>query len=264
MTVYLDLILLINFGFDLLLLLVVDIVLKRHTRFIRLLLGSLFGSLTIFFLFLPLNSFTLFLLKIITSIIMIIISFSYQNLKYTLKNLLFLYTTSILLGGFLYYLNVTFSYKQDGLIFFYEGLSINYIFLLIFSPIILYIYIKETKSLKNNYHYYHNVKIILSNGYEINTRAYLDTGNKLIDPVSLKPIIMIEESLVPPNLIENIIYVPYKSLNYEGLLNCIKVKKITIENMGSKNNVILGISKTKFNIDGIHVLLNNKIMEELK
>lgn len=264
MTIYLDLILLINFGFDLLILLVVDIILKRNTKFIRIVLGSFFGSLTIFFLFLNLNSFSLFLLKIITSIMMILITFSYQNLKYTLNNLLFLYTTSILLGGFLYFLNITFSYHQEGMIFLYEGLSINYIFLLIFSPIILYIYIKQTKQIKNNYKYFYKIKIIFLNNYELNTLAYLDTGNKLIDPVSLKPIIMIEENLVPKKLVKNIIYVPYKSLNYEGLLNCIKVKEIVIKDVGSKTNVILGISKNKFKIDGIHVLLNNKIMEELK
>lgn len=264
MTIYIDLVLFINFSFDLLLLIVVDIILKRKTKFRRLLLGSLFGSLTIFLLLVNINSFTLFLFKIITSIIMILITFSYKNIKYTLNNLLFLYLTSILLGGFLYYLNITFSYDQKGLVFFFKGFSINYLFLLIISPIILYIYIKSNLRLKTNYNYYYNIKITLSNGYIINTKAYLDTGNKLVEPLSLKPIIMIEAALIPKTLIKNIIYVPYQSINNNGLLNCIKARSIEVENIGIKNNIILGLKEDNFKIDDIHALLNNKIMEELK
>ena len=136
MKIYLDLVLFINFMFDLLLLITVKIVLKRNIKWYRLLLGSLIGSLSIFFLFLKLTTISLFLLKIIISCVMIVITFGFKNKTYFFKNLVYLYFVSIILGGFLYYLNLEFSYENIGLIFFHNGFSINFILLLILSPII--------------------------------------------------------------------------------------------------------------------------------
>ena len=49
MKIYLDMVLIVNFGFDLLLLFSVAIVLRRQTDLKRLVLGSLVGSITILF-----------------------------------------------------------------------------------------------------------------------------------------------------------------------------------------------------------------------
>ena len=51
MTIYIDYIFFINFLFDLILLYGINIILKRNTSRARLLLGSIFGGLTIFILF---------------------------------------------------------------------------------------------------------------------------------------------------------------------------------------------------------------------
>ncbi|MBQ4061183.1 MAG: sigma-E processing peptidase SpoIIGA, partial [Bacilli bacterium] len=180
MTVYLDLVLFLNFAFDFLLLLAVNIVLKRNVKLRRILLGSIIGSLSILFLFIKLNSFALFLLKMIISIIMSLVTFKYKSLKYTFNNLLYLYMISTILGGFLYLLNIEFSYKQEGLVFYFKGLSINFIILLLVAPIIIYIYIRQTKSLKNNYSCYYKIEIIFKNT-SIIFSAIPDTGNLLQD-----------------------------------------------------------------------------------
>ena len=159
MKVYVDLVFLLNYFFDLLLLLLVAYQLKRNVKKIRYFIGAFIGSLSIFFLFIPLNSFSLFILKILVSIVMIITTFQFKNIYYTLKNLFILYTTSMALGGILYFLNVQFSYKQQGLIFFYKGLSINVIFLIITSPLLLYMYAKQMKTLKDKYQHYYHVKM---------------------------------------------------------------------------------------------------------
>ncbi len=57
---------------------------------------------------------------------------------------------SVILGGFLYLLDVEFSYKREGLIFYFNGLSINYLLLLILGPLILGLYIYEHKSLNQH------------------------------------------------------------------------------------------------------------------
>ena len=125
MKIYIDLILFINFGLDFLLLLSVAIVLKRIIKIHKLMIAAFIGSLSVLLLFIKINTIQLFLIKFITSILMLLISFNYKSIKYFCKNLLFLYINSIVLGGFIYFINTQFSYKNNGLVFYNNGLSIN-------------------------------------------------------------------------------------------------------------------------------------------
>jgi len=263
MIVYIDLIFLINFILDLLLLLTVNITLKRYSKIKRLILGALFGSISLLYLFIPLNQVLLFIFKIVMSNIMCIIAFGYKNLKYTIYNIIYLYMTSIILGGFLYYLKIEFSYSNKGFVFYYEGLAINYIFLLIISPLILYVFIKSIKALKEIKNYYYKVKIVFSNNYEITLSGFLDTGNKLIDPITNKPIILINKKKIKGKIpIRSPMYVPFNSLNHHGLLECIKPKYLEINGQELKNYLI-GLTDTSFKLNGIECLLNYKVLEDI-
>jgi len=264
MTIYIDLVLFLNFAFDFLLLMAVNIVLKRNVKLIRILLGALIGSLSILFLFIKLNSFTLFLLKIVVSILMTLITFKYESIKYTFNNLLYLYMISTILGGFLYLLNIEFSYKQEGLVFYFKGLSINFVVLLISAPIIIYIYIRQAKALKNNYSCYYKIEIVFKNNQSITLNSFLDTGNKLKDPITKKGIILInKESIKGKYNIRSPMYVPFNSLNNHGLLKCFSPKYIIIKDK-IYTNYLIGLSDNKINIDGVDCLLNYKLMEELE
>ena len=261
MTVYIDLVFIINFFFDLLLLICEKIILKRNVKLYRLFLGALMGSLSIFLLFLKINSLELFCFKILISIIMIYISFGYKNIRYFFKNFVSLYIISSVLGGFLYFLNIQFSYKHNGLIFFNKGISINFIFLVLISPLIIYIYIKENKILKQEYSNYYLVKIVFNNNKVININGYLDTGNNLVDPISKRNVILVNRSLIEDNIkIRSPIYVAYQSLNNNGLVECIKVKEVYVNNI-LINNILIGLSTNKFSMDNIDCLLNNRIGE---
>ena len=135
MKIYVDLVLLLNFGFDLILLFGVAVLLRRQTNLKRLLLGAGVGSVTVLSMFIEMSSFMLFIVKVIISILMVLIVFGYHDIKYLFKNLFYLYTSSIILGGFLYFLNLQCSYQHNGLIFYFNGLSINVIVLIVLSPI---------------------------------------------------------------------------------------------------------------------------------
>ncbi|MDD2435253.1 MAG: sigma-E processing peptidase SpoIIGA [Bacilli bacterium] len=262
MKIYLDLIFLLNFFFDLILLISVSLILRRNMPFYRLIIGAFIGSLSIFFLFLKINSFQLFILKVIISIVMVIMSFSYRNVKYTLRNLLFLYSSSILLGGFLYFLNMEFAYKQVGLVFYFKGLSINVIFLILFSPLIIYIYIRQTISLKNNYSKYYQVDIYYQDKI-IKCNGYLDTGNTLCDPYFKKPVILINQKKLSFSPKEtDTLYVPYQTIDNHGIIKCFKVNKINIKGVGTKENLLVGIINNDIKIDGIDLILHYKLLEE--
>lgn len=149
MKIYLDLVLILNFFLDFMLLVSTGLILKRKINIKLITLSSLIGSLTVLLLFMDINSIELFFIKLILSIIMILLAFPKRNIKYIIYNLVIFYIVSIFLGGCLYMLNISMSYKNNGLIFFHNGLSINWILLLILSPVILFFYIKEQKMIKN-------------------------------------------------------------------------------------------------------------------
>ena len=80
MKIYVDLVLLLNFLFDLILLFGVALLLRRQTTLKRLLMGALVGSVTIFSMFIEMGSLGLFFIKILISILMVLIVFGYNNI----------------------------------------------------------------------------------------------------------------------------------------------------------------------------------------
>lgn len=260
MKIYIDLVLFINFGFDFLLLLSVSLILRRNVPIYKLLIGAFIGSISVLTLFIHITSLELFLLKIIISILMVITSFKYKSLKYTIKNLLYLYLSSIVLGGSLYLLNIELTYQNQGIIFYKNKMSINFIILVILAPIIIYIYIKECKNLKNNYSNYHKVEIKIRDKI-IKCTGFLDTGNKLTDPYKKRPVILINNNNLA-NLDLNKIIVPAHTVIGTKLIECIKINELYIDNKKIKKEVLLGIIDKKIKIDGIDCLLHYKIMEE--
>ena len=249
MTVYIDGLLFLNFYLDFLLLLTVVVILKRNVKLFRIILGAFLGSLTILVLFFEIGSLELFFIKIYLSFIMCIVCFGYHNLKSFLINVGCFYMVSILLGGFLYFLNITFSYKNNGLVFFNNGISVNALFLILVSPIILYFYIKQMKMFKSKVVCFFKTNIYVGKKI-LNLNGYLDTGNTLT--YKSKPVILTN---IDNNFRNKKIYIPYIVIGGSGVLECIKVRKVEVIGMGVFENVYLGFSKD-FKLAGADVLLN--------
>lgn len=259
MKIYVDLVLMLNFGFDFLLLLTTSVLLKRKVKGHRLLLGAFIGSLSTLLLFFSFNSLTLFILKVFISVFMILTSFGYRDKKYFFKNISYLYMLSIILGGFLYFLNVQFSYKNEGLIFYHHGLSINVWLLLILSPIILIIYIKQNRNIKNHYQHYHQVKIYLKNE-NIECVGYLDTGNQLVDPYFRRSVVLLNKQVITDTS-DFTILVPYQTIGNKGFIYC--TSPLLIEVDGKKCDALVGISHEYIAIEGVDCILPNKIGEKI-
>lgn len=237
MTIYVDLVFIINLIMDFYILSGVKFLLKLETKLVRILFGSLIGSLSLFLLFFHLSIFFLNLLKIIISLLMVLITFG----KYKFFNRLFyLYVVSIFLGGSIYLINDSLGYKVSGLLFVNNGYSINLIILLIISPIIIYLYVKEFFKFKKKLNTTYNVTIKIKNK-EIKLEGFLDTGNKLIDPYFNRPIILLSKKYIVLKG-NKIIYVPFSSLNSNGLLKCIIPEYILIDNK-KYDSVLIGISE---------------------
>ncbi len=257
--IYLDLIFLLNFAYDFLLLLTTGITLKRIIYVRRLILASTLGASSIFLLFLKLNNIELLIIKVLVSIIMLIIAYSYNNIKYFINNVIYLYMCSIILAGFLYYLSIEFSYKQDGLFYYFDNYNINYILLLILAPIILLLYYIHLKKIKILLNLNHKVNIVFKNNTALRVNGYIDSGNKLKDPITNKYIIIVDTDVYNN---KDPIYVPFKGVNKNGLLKCFPLKYIEI-NGKQYNNYLLGVSDDKIILDGSNCILNYKLLEDL-
>ena len=176
---------------------------------------------------------------------MCITTFGFKDVKYTIKNFLNLYLVSIILGGLIYLLNIEFSYKNNGLIFYHEGRSINILLIIVISPILLYLYIKQIKEYNNNYSKYHKVGIYFKNDKSIILNGFLDTGNNLVDPYKKRPVILVNYEKIKKYISnEKELLVPYSNINNNGILRCIRVKKVVINNK-EFTNVLVGLSINK-------------------
>ena len=232
-----------------LLLLTVSVTLKRNVSFKRIILGSIAGGLSTFVIFIPLTNYLLLILKIITSLIILIITFGYKNFKYFFNNAIYLYMCSVILAGFLYFLKIEFN-------------NFSYLISLGFAPIILFIYIKEQKKLKKIVNFYKDVTIILKNNQELKLKGFLDSGNKLKDPITNKYVILINKNKLKGIYnIRSPMYVPIKTVNKNSLLECISIKNIIIDNK-EYDNYLLGLSDTFNGFDSVDCLLNYHLMEE--
>lgn len=242
MKMYLEFIFIINFLLDFMILYGTKRILKLNKKNYRLIFGSLIGSLTTFLLFFKINSFLLIVIKLLLSIIIILVTFGFKNL---LTNTLYFYLISIILGGTIYLFDLNGNYY------------FNFLVLIIISPIITFLLIKEFLSYKNYYSNKYEVSIyIKKKKYAL--EGFIDTGNRLISPIKKEPIILVNLNLNP----KNIIYVPYKALNTSGIISCIRPDKVIINNK-EFNHCLIGLAKDKFTIKGVNCILPNKFKEEL-
>lgn len=160
----------------------------------------------------------------------------------------------------MYFLNSLFSVKHKGIIFINNGLSINFIVMIITSPFIIYYYVKEHLKYKNSISNCYIVDLYL-NKKKYSLKGYLDTGNTLTDPYKNRGVILLNLDSIKLNK-KKYIYVPYKTITETGIIKCFSVDKIIINNK-EFNNLLIGDIKNKFNLNNTDCLLPNIIKEEL-
>ena len=114
--------------------------------------------------------------------------------------------------------------------------------------------------IKNTYGNYYNIDIYLKDKTKTSLTGYLDTGNHLTDPYKNRPIILVNKDKINFNY-DNILLVPYDTLNNHGLLKCIIPDKIFIDTVGVKTNFLIGLSEEKINIEGVDCILHSSLME---
>ncbi len=245
MIIYLDIIFIVNFLFDLMILYTTSEILKLHTKITRLIIGSLVGSLTLICLFIKLNSLTLFLYKIIISIIIILVTFGKNNF---LRKLYYFYFTSIILGGLIYLIKLEIDKSTTTLSFLKNNITLSILIYLVIAIIMLKSYLKQVDFFKTKRTMLHKVTIIINDKkYQYN--GYIDTGNSLYDHIKKRPVLILYDKSFTSNEIP--LYVPFNTLDGKGVIPCIKIDELYIDDEKQQKTYLLGLANNKIKIKNI-------------
>lgn len=245
MKMYIDLFFIFNVIMDYIIIMSTSILLKRRTSYIRMILSSLIGGISSLVLFTSLNK---IVIEVVSIIIMVLISFGYKGIRYLIKNILYMYILSTLLGGIIYLFNIKVS----------NSMFLTYLIIIVISIEIMILYIKENKKMRSIYNNYYKVDIYFKDREKLSLIGFVDTGNNLYDPYKKRPVIIVPNKYIKE---DKYILVPYHTINGNGLLKCIKPDIIFIDGIGYKGNVLIGFSDS-FNFgDGVDVILHKDIMK---
>ncbi len=197
--VYVDVIFIINFIMDFLLLITVKKILRYASSLLRLFLGAMTGAVgaCLFAVTPEVNRFVRFLLAyLLLSYLMIIITFGKRFWRERVKALVLLYISTFFLGGLL---NSLYSYTSFGFYLMKNQSYLYLLFIFVSALAAMIIFIRFLRKLKRKGSEFYQTELIF-NGKTVRAVGFMDTGNCLRDPYFGKPVIVTEYTVIEPLL----------------------------------------------------------------
>ena len=252
MTIYLDLIFLENIFMNFIIIYATGLILKRKIKIFKILLGGIIGAIyAIIYYISNLEIYSSIILKILLSIVIVYISFENKTKSEFLKAILIFYLTSFTFGGvsfgLLYFISPQNILFQDGTLIGIYPLKIILIGGAIGFLIIMTSFKTVKKKIdKNDMKCEIGIKI---NNKETKINAIVDTGNFLIEPITKKPVVIVESEKLKNIFSEDILD------NLESIINgdikiekqyISKIRLIPFTALGTESGLLLGIRPDEF------------------
>lgn len=272
MTIYLDIILCENLLMNYIILFATYVIIKPKTKHpqIRMILSSLLGSIYAIIIYLNILSiYTNLLAKITLSVVMVYIAFAPPNVKQLLKQILIFYLVSFIFGGctfaLIYFLKPENVEMKNGVFVGMYPIRVGLIAGVI-AFIITQIAFKINKSKLNNKNTFIEIELYNKNKMT-KARALLDSGNMLKEPISQKPVIVVEKTtlskIIPEEVldyIEKIVGGDDQERN-EMQEYLSKIRMVPFMSLGKENGMLIGIrlDKIKINTEDIRLEKENII-----
>ncbi|GAA0299350.1 stage II sporulation protein GA (sporulation sigma-E factor processing peptidase) [Gracilibacillus halotolerans] len=199
MVVYVELVWLLNFFIDWMILLLTQYVTKEPVKRFRLLFAAVFGSLIVpFSILFPSFPHELWFVKILYSFFIILIGFGYHSIAKLFRVIFMFYLMTFSIGGGLLAVHFLFQSNQHLSSVELSNGSIDALFVLLCFPVIWYFTRNrmdkhKLQSLHDDFIYQVTIKW---NDKNVSFDGYLDSGNHLVDPLTQKPVIVIDESVL--------------------------------------------------------------------
>lgn len=267
MTIYIDVVLIENLIMNYIILLAVGVILKIKIKHLRILISSLIGAIYAIFSYVSqLEIYSTVLVKVLLSIIMIYIGFNPQNIKTLCKQILIFYLTSFVFGGaafsLLYFIRPQDILMKNGVLLGTYPLK-TVMLSAIVGFIVLVIAFKIVKNKISKKDMYCNVIIKIENK-DIETKAMIDTGNLLKEPITNTPVIVLEHTLlygiIPKEILNNLNDILGGDFNNvpDDIKNkyMLKLKVIPFTSLGKQNGMLLGMKADEVKIiseDDVHI-----------
>lgn len=252
MTIYIDIVLIENLIMNYIILLSVAIILKTKIKYIRILISSSIGGVYAIFSYISaLEIYSTIFLKVLLSIIMVYIAFYPQNIKKMCKELLIFYLTSFVFGGaafsLLYFIRPQDILMKNGMLLGTYPLK-TVMLAAIVGFIVLSVTFKIVKIKISKKDLFCNLDIKIDDK-NIETKAMIDTGNLLREPITNIPVIVVEHTLlyevIPKEILNNLSNIlggDFKNIPDDIQSKYMsKLKVIPFTSLGKQNGMLLGI-----------------------
>ena len=256
MTIYIDIVLIENLLMNYIILFATGVILKIPIKHVRLILASFVGALSTLIAYISgLKIYSYFFLKFILSVIIIYIAFNPNQLKKLLKYTLMFYLTSFVFGGaafaLIYIVKPQEILENNGLVLNSNSLKVIFISAII-AFIVVIIGFKIVKNKISAKDMYCDLKIKI-NDKNIETKAMIDTGNFLKEPITNTPVIVVEHTLlydcIPKEILnhmESILGGDFSEIPDQVKEEYVsRLKVIPFSSLGKQNGMLLGIKAEK-------------------
>lgn len=263
LSIYLDVIWLLNFFFDALLLLLTALILKRKIVKWRILVGAFIGSLVVLIVVSPFAAIGSHpLTKLLFSIAIVGVAFGYKRFRYFIQGLLTFYFATFMIGGGMIGVHYFLEFDVqafDGTILTQSrgfGNPISWGFVLIGFPLLWYFSKNRIADIETKQVFYDqivDVKLEIDD-VTLRVKGLVDSGNQLFDPITKSPVMILDttkyEELFPKSLIE-------QSKNIELLTNDTstephkwesRVRLIPYRGVGQEHQFLLAIKPDQITI----------------
>lgn len=270
---YADVVFLNNFTMDFLLLTILKRIMRLEKRKGGILAASVIGAT--YALAVTVYPFRYFWLQAVVtycfiSTVLAAVAFSIRRGKDILRAVAGLYISAVLMAGLLelFHFSGGFSWYLEHFIFREGWREIPFFVYFIAAGggffLVLYLWETVKEAEHTNGHLY--AAVIFYQGRTKEVTAFLDTGNRLTDPFSHKPVSVIAADSCRDLFytVSSISYIPYSSVGKkEGVLPAVKADRMELEKEGKKlvvDSPVIAISKEPLSKDGAYqMLLNEKL-----
>ena len=224
---------------------------KENMKSYKLFISSAIGASYAIISYLGINSiYSTIFMKILLSIIMCYVAFTIKSIKKLFKTVLLFYVVSFVTAGLalslLYLINPSLVSFQNGVLVGTYPIKITVIAGALGFLIIQYSF-KVNKRIMKNKELICNLEINVR-GKNITTKAFIDSGNNLKDPLTNVPVIIIEKKLIQ-DIFQNF------DLSYENFIKNntnLKWRLIPFKSIGKQNGMLLGMQA-----DFVRIISNN-------
>ena len=260
MIIYIDVVLIENLCMNYIILFATGYILKIKRNPIRIFISSLIGGIYSILAYMKIvGLYSNMGMKFLLSIIMVYIAYNAKNIKSLSKQIVMFYLVSFVFGGcafaLLYFIKPQEILMNNGM---YVGTYPLKIALLggIVGFTITAIAFKVVKSKLRKKDMFCEIEIYLHEK-SIRTRAMIDTGNMLKDPITRMPVIVVQKNIlydmIPYKILDNLENIiggelP-KELYEDGNIEYIsKFRVIPFSSIGRQNGLLLGFKASKVEI----------------